>query len=414
MKTAIFTICSCNYLAYALSLQKSVEAVEPGRPFFIFLADEMPERPVPTAATVIAVSELGLPDLQSMAFRYSVMEFNTAIKADCFLHLLTERGFEAAIYLDPDIQLFAPLSEVDAAFERGACAVLTPHILSPVPEGSYPGEAEILVSGVFNLGFAAFSAGDEALTFLKWWSGRLHAECYSAPERGLFVDQRFVDLAPSLIGDLHVIRHPGYNVAYWNLTNRCLENSEAGLLVDGRPLVFFHFSGVEAGHPALFSKHLGGQGAPPGAAIMALVEAYLDGLERNDHSVWKTVPYAFGRFRDGSGILPPMRRQPPAGGPDDWFHAPDLAYWNGPDPKTDQGGGAEITRLMRGFYDMRPDLWEAFPLSSQAGRYGFHAWFHTHGRKEFGLPDSVLTGGGRPSWVSRLKLKVARWVLRRT
>lgn len=387
MKTACFTICSRNYLAYALTLQKSVQAAMPGSEFFIYLADEPvePGRVVP--ATVIPVAELGLPDLKSMAFRYTVMEFNTAIKADCFLDLLTRRGFEAAVYLDPDIQVFRPMGEVFEALQDGASAVLTPHILSPLPAGASPSEDDILKSGVFNLGFAAFARTEESLAFLRWWAGKLHTDCYSAPERGLFVDQRFVDLAPAFIQRLSVLRHPGYNVAYWNLAQRRLEERPDGVSVNGQPLVFFHFSGIEPGDANVFSKHQGRPGAGVSAVVIRLMHAYQAELAAQGHADWSCVPYSWSQFRDGSPILPPMRRRPPEmGTPAEWFAAPELDYWNEPDPRVQPEEGQRITRLMMGFWELRPDVQAAFPLGTSAGRIGLNRWYFRHAQREYNVP----------------------------
>ncbi len=388
MRTAYFTICSRNYLAYALVLRESLLAAEPDADFFIYLADAplTPETAMPAA--VIPVAELVLPDLMDMAFRYTVMEFNTAIKADCFLDLLTKRGFDAAIYLDPDIQVFRPLAEVHAALAAGASAVLTPHILGPLPDDAYPGEIDILRSGVFNLGFAAFAGSEETLDFLRWWARKLHTDCYSAPEQGLFVDQRFVDLVPAFIRNLHVLRHQGYNVAYWNLARRKLVKDEDGSVrANGEPLVFFHFSGVQPGNPDVFSKHSEARGGPEaGAVAFSLSGAYVAALEAEGHAVWSRIPYEWGRFRDGSAVLPPMRRSPPEHGqPEDWFAAPDTGYWNAPDPGVDQIEGRVITRLMMGFWTLRPDLQAAYPLGTEAGRSGLYRWFNRHGAKEYGL-----------------------------
>jgi len=384
MKTAFFTICSRNYLAYALTLQQSLKQHAPGAPFFIYLADAPLDPSDTPDANIIPADEIGLLNLLDMAFRYTVMEFNTAIKADCFLDLLTQRGFDAAIFLDPDIQVFAPLSEVHAAFGSGASAVLTPHLLEPLPAGAYPGEAEILKSGIFNLGFAAFANTPESLAFIRWWASKLHTECYSAPEKGLFVDQKFVDLAPAFIERLTVLRHPGYNVAYWNTASRSVEGTRSSFTVNGAPLVFFHFSGVVPGQPEILSKHLGGRKQDIAPAISELVRGYLSELAVQGHAKWSAMPYAYARFRNGSTILPPMRRSPPERGtPEDWFAAPDSAFWNAPDPKVEQNMHRRITRLMSAIWEMRPDLQTAFPLGTTRGRREFHAWYRRHGKREY-------------------------------
>jgi hypothetical protein len=392
MKTAFFTICSRNYLAYALALRRSLTQHEPSTPFFIYLADAPLDPTDAPDANIIPADQLGLSNLLDMAFRYTVMEFNTAIKADCFLDLLTRRGFDAAIYLDPDIQVFAPLADVHTALASGASAVLTPHLLGPLPAGAYPTESDILKSGVFNLGFAAFTNRFESLDFIRWWARRLHSECYSAPEKGLFVDQKFVDFAPAFIQRLTVLRHPSYNVAYWNTATRMVARTSAGFTVNGEPLVFFHFSGVVPGNPEIFSKHVSGRKLDVETPIADLVRQYHSALLKQGHARWALMPYTYARFRDGSPILPPMRRQPPnRGTPEDWFAAPDLKYWNAPDPQVEQKRGQVITRLMTAIWRMRPDLQAAFVLETSSGRSGLQAWYRRHGVKEYEIPPSFQT-----------------------
>jgi hypothetical protein len=403
MRTAVFTICSRNYLAYALTLQKSLQAYEPATPFFIYLADAPLDRGYEPNATIIPVKDLNIPDMLSMAFRYSVMEFNTAIKADCFLDLLTQRGFDVAIYLDPDIQVFGPLNEVHGAIANGASAVLTPHILGPLPDWGSPSEIEIMRSGIFNLGFAAFSAAEESLSFLGWWAKKLHAACLSEPEKGLFVDQRFMDFAPGFLKNLHILRHQGYNVAYWNLARRRLSQLENNTVeVNGQPLIFFHFSGVQPGNTNILSKHsAGGEGMQAGTVASMLMQAYQEALASHGHVHWASVPYAWAKFQDGSEILPPFRRCPPSRGtPEDWFSGPDRAWWNAPDPRVDQKKGLLITRLMMGFWELRADLREAYPLGSEAGRRGLHSWFHRHAVKEYGVGEVFLSSEAK-SWLRR-------------
>ena len=53
-----------------------------------------------------------------MAAGYSVLELSTAVKPWLLRHLLHERGAERITYLDPDIQVFASLGEVESLLAR--------------------------------------------------------------------------------------------------------------------------------------------------------------------------------------------------------------------------------------------------------------------------------------------------------
>jgi hypothetical protein len=72
----------------------------------------------------------------------------------------------------------------------------------------------------------------------------------------MFTDQRWMYLAPVFVPDPLILRHPGYDVAYWNLPHRDIRRREDGTwLVNGQPLVFFHFSGIDPEDPSVFSRH---------------------------------------------------------------------------------------------------------------------------------------------------------------
>jgi len=71
-----------------------------------------------------------------------------------------------------------------------------------------------------------------------------------------FVDQAWLSSLPFVFHDLtYLSRHPGLNVAYWNLDERHLTRSDETILVNGYPLLFFHFSGYDRTNPTFLSKH---------------------------------------------------------------------------------------------------------------------------------------------------------------
>lgn len=389
MKTGYFTICSRNYMAYALTLRDSLLRVAPDQPFTIFLVDAALTDDVPGGVEIITVFDLPIPGVQDMAWRYSVIEFNTAVKPFCFDYLFDQRGYDAVVYLDPDIRLFAPLSCVTEALESGASCVLTPHITAPLKDDATPSDIDLMRSGTFNLGFAAFANVAEARDFLRWWGGKLRSHCHVDLQDGLFVDQRFVDFAPSFIERLTVLRDPGYNVAYWNLANRPVRKEASGWTAGGHPLVFFHFSGVSPDAPGVFSKHQSRFDMTNIGDAAELVRDYLASLSVNGQARWSAIPYAFGTFDTGELIADPMRRGPLAD-PAAPFAAPNHAYWNAPSERVDQMPGQTVTRLMYAIHAVRPDLQEKFPLSTSSGRRDFHAWFVAHGALEYRVGKAPL------------------------
>ena len=76
----------------------------------------------------------------------------------------------------------------------------------------------------------------------SWWKDRCYFYCVSEPERGLFTDQRLFDAAPALFSGVRILRHPGYNVATWNINHRKVTFLDSELKVNGLPLRFCHFT----------------------------------------------------------------------------------------------------------------------------------------------------------------------------
>ncbi|MCA8903702.1 MAG: group 1 glycosyl transferase [Rhodobiaceae bacterium] len=412
MTTGCFTICSRNYLAYTLTLRDSLREHEPDLPFTIFLADAPLQDGAPEDVEITTVSEIGIENLDNMAWRYNVVEFNTAVKPFCFDYLFDTKGLTAAIYLDPDIRLFGPLTAVHAALADGASCVLTPHICAPLTDDKTPSDIDLMRSGTFNLGFGAFAKVPEARAFLSWWGDKLRQHCRVDLENGLFVDQRFVDFAPSFLERLSILRDPSYNVAYWNLAHRSVAKSGAGWTAGGRPLAFFHFSGVVPGAADIFSKHQSRFDMTNIGEAAGLVRDYTARIEANGHAHWSAIPYTYGRFATGEPIADPMRRGPPAD-PADPFAAPNHAYWNTPSDRVDQTAGAAITRLMLAIHDARTDLRQAFPLSTKAGRRDFHAWFIAHGAREYRLGEASIAPALSASILPGKTLARLRLALRR-
>ncbi len=218
-KRAAFTIASANYMAHAATLMQSLRTQMPDVARFIILADT-PHRfsGLDLAAEIINCADLGIPLIDNMRLWYDVLEFNTAIKPSVFRHLIT-RGFTELCYLDPDILVLAPLVEAFAALASHSL-VLTPHILEPLQDGREPSDLTIIKSGVYNLGFLALRDDDDARRLLLWWAERCFTQCRVDIAGNFFTDQRWMDLAPSFVPRSHILRDPGYNVAYWNLPHR--------------------------------------------------------------------------------------------------------------------------------------------------------------------------------------------------
>lgn len=298
MIRAACTIVSFNYLPYARTLCDSYLAFHPDDRFYVLLVDRVPQGfdASKEKFQLVPVESLGIPNFNAVAFKYSILELNTNVKPT-FLKKLFRDGADQVIYLDPDILICSPLEPVIEALSNSAI-VLIPHSTAP-NEGNVYSEVLLLVTGVFNLGFIALSKAAETDRFLDWWERRCLDLAYEERWTGLFVDQKWVNLVPCYFDSVRILKHPGCNVAYWNLHERMLDKQQGSWMVNGVPLVFFHFSGIHVDGAERISKHTDQFDLVSRPELRELFSDYRSRLE--EHGIRNTIaqPYAFGFFSNG-------------------------------------------------------------------------------------------------------------------
>ena len=343
MRRAIFTVCANRLVPHATLLLQSARRFLPDFDRFLVLADEPHGAVVyPPDCTVLPARGLDVPDFAHFAFRYDAIELGAALKPFMFLHLLRDQGYADCLYFDPDIELFGPLQTVTDVLKQDASLLLTPHLLAPVEEAGGADDISVLRAGVYNLGFLGARATDETFEVLAWWARWLRWQCVDDQPIGLFVDQKFVDLVPGFAPKARILRDPALNVAGWNVRQRdFVPDAPGGPAVGGRPLGFFHYSGLVGS----CADHTGGQppAFPDGAlpdGLQRFVDGYAARLRAAGDGLIPGGSYAYGRFASGTPIPAMARRMfrddHPAwpGDPfetfEAWMHLPALGAAVGP------------------------------------------------------------------------------------
>jgi glycosyltransferase involved in cell wall biosynthesis len=302
--TAICTTVAKNYLAHARSLVQSFLEHNPDSSAFVLLVDEIDSslHLGNEDFTLVRDIDLGIPRYESFSFQYTVLELATAIKPYYLEYLFNQHRIDKLCYFDPDIIIYSELDELWTTLDD-ASIVLTPHLLDTLDDDRLPGELQILQAGCYNLGFIGLSRTEGTFSFLKWWKRKLAKYAGVEIEKGLFTDQRWVDLVPGLFSDVHISRDPGYNVAYWNLKNRTVTKGEKAWFANGSRLKFFHFSGFSPENKYAVSRHqdryvLGD--LPP--ETVELFEGYADVLIGNGYQEVRNQKCAYNFFLDGVAV----------------------------------------------------------------------------------------------------------------
>jgi hypothetical protein len=357
-RLAACTIISPNYLAYARTVAASYLAQHPGHRFFVLivadLTDVRPFANEPFEAVLLPwIGWADAADLLKAAMRYEILELNTNVKPTFLKHLLAQYELDAVTYLDPDIFVYSPLTPVFAALEAGDC-VLTPHLTSPVFDGKQPGEQEMLYNGTYNLGFCAFRNTPNAGAILNWWEERCLHLGFSEGRTGLFVDQKWMNLAPGLFENVAILRHPGLNMAYWNLNDRVLSGNSTAPVVNGTsPLIFFHFSGLILDDSAVLSKNTDRFTLATRPDLAGIFGAYRTTVLGNKDRTLESLPYGFDSFTDGTAITRLARR----------LYAQHEGSFGHADPFDSQGPFfhfARKTRLLAGKVIPQKATWREF------------------------------------------------------
>lgn len=400
----VCTIIARNYLPHARVLGESLLENNPESSFAVLVVDDRAgaQRARSEPFRMLRLSDIGLDsrEIGRLAGIYDVTELSTAVKP-IFLQWLLAEGVDHMIYLDPDIKVYGSLQEaVDLALTHGI--VLTPHTTVPIPrDGRRVGSANILASGVFNLGFLAVRRN--TTDFLAWWWEQTRRDALSDVAQMMFTDQRWIDLVPCMFNHA-VLRSSAYNVAYWNLHGRRVIRKDGRYLVDGEPLRFFHFSGFDLRKPYLLSKHqldLPRILLSEHPAVARLCEEYVESLvrhgARNDSGIeygWATLPSGIrldSRIRrlyrsalvEAEKALGP---EPP--NPFDVDHAAAFVDWlNQPVAPRVQ---PVISRYLYSIYEDRPDLQRAFADLPSGGSSAFLRWALDDGRRQVPIPDALL------------------------
>lgn len=189
------------------------------------------------------IDQYAEPEILDNAVMLNDLEFNTSLKAVA-LSITLKRYRRKTFYCDSDLYFLAePLVALKMLEE--ASVVITPHQVSPVSDEM---DFQMTRTGVFNSGFIGLT-GDIGIQVADWLVHKTRHYCLMEPEEGIFVDQKWLDLIPALFEGVSVLREPSYNLAYWNIESRGLNENT----------VFMHLSGFnldsQLAHSDLLSRY---------------------------------------------------------------------------------------------------------------------------------------------------------------
>lgn len=391
-----FTIASNNYLGMARTFVESYSHHHPGARVWVCVVD----RPSPEIDydalpfDVVFAEDLGIENFQSFAFRYDILELNTAVKPFVMKWLRDEIGLDRVFYFDPDILVMDRVTVLEQALESNL-AVLTPHLTGPLDNECRPPERVIRMCGTYNLGFVGLQLNEQTEAFLDWWCDRLFTFCINDLPNGMFVDQSWMDLAPAYLESVGIVRDPIFNVAYWNLPQRFPKQVEGEWTIDGRRIGFFHFSGLDLDNIDIISKHQDRVDLWSRPELRPLFERYRDLIKSSGQSELRHIEYAYHRFSDSKIDIPRSARKVSQEIDPEGRRWSDPYQIDGSDPflawmvRPIEVSGSWTSRIALALWRDRDDLRTFFtePLGRDTANYA--KWFAREGAVQSGIHPAL-------------------------
>lgn len=190
-----------------------------------------------------------------------------SMKPVFMLHLL-RTVTDKVVYVDNDQYFYSDYAFLFQLLDQHSI-LLTPHYYKHSPGSDQNWLEANFKVGLYNAGFIGASA--QGQDSLQWWAACCLYRCEKNMMRGLFDDQKYLDLIPVIDSKSLVLRHQGCNVAGWN-TEYCKRSVINGRVVinNSYPVVFIHFNAFTIREIAEERDKL----------LMPLYEEYMDTLQK--------------------------------------------------------------------------------------------------------------------------------------
>lgn len=242
------TILSPCYLPFGLTLFSSLRANGFTGDFTILVASDKSEflggdLPRHGGLSYIFASDLALSihgrAVYDKYFHDDEHRYRWSSKAGLMLELFETGGYDQVFFFDADVFFLQ-----DAAIVFGELGdhalMLTPHWHPDHPQMGGVKFQDWFRRGLYNAGF--IGATRKGIPILKWWHDACLSVCSDNPERGLFQDQKYLDLVPVIFDDVVVCRDKRFNVGGWRMDAFFQEVEAQRANGERAEPVFMHFS----------------------------------------------------------------------------------------------------------------------------------------------------------------------------
>jgi hypothetical protein len=235
-----------RYLARGLTMIRSLRRHEPEAEVWVLCLNQAAHRGLSRlnepGVRLLALEEIEADDealLRAKGDGRSLIEYYFTLTASLVRYVMSRAGAGIVTYLDSDLYFFtSPQPIYD---EMGDASVLI------IPHGFVAAMRHLERFGRYNVGWVSFRNDVSGKACLEWWRDRSNEWCSDVVDDagGRYCEQRYLDRFAENFSGVHVLAHPGANLAPWNVAAHRLSLADGRVQVDGAPLLFFHFHGLK-------------------------------------------------------------------------------------------------------------------------------------------------------------------------
>lgn len=239
MSRAYCTLFDKGYLIKGLSMLRSLQKWDAQCFIYVLCMDDVTYRVLFEIdlpyVSLIQLSELEDEDLRRVKIGRGKAEYCWTLSPCLPYYILSNhKDVNFITYVDADLYFYSP---VDAIYDEAGdgSLVITGHKFT---QRLKPREE----NGLFCVQWVSFRRDQQGMNCLSRWRQQCIDWCFYRLEDGKMGDQKYLDEWPILYPACHVVKNNGAGVAPWNFPNYSIHESKDGsILVDGTPLIFYHF-----------------------------------------------------------------------------------------------------------------------------------------------------------------------------
>ncbi len=235
------TIITADYLPFAKVLYASLKKYAPDVSLQVLIVDENTFHSSGNFILHTIDAAITSPVAKGIYKKYAHtnQNFRSALKP-VFISYLLQNGFDKVIYADGDLYFVNNFAFLFDELDSNNI-LLTPHWANLNPLENEGSLKDVMRGGLYNAGFIGVNKnGAEAI---NWWAEMCHFKTEENPDLGLFFDQKYLDILPVQFPQVKIIKHPGCNLASWNVETCKREIINGKLMINQQyEPVFIHFA----------------------------------------------------------------------------------------------------------------------------------------------------------------------------